>query len=91
MMVDEIFGPILAVYKYKNIQEVIDFVNSGDKPLAVYYFGDNNSVESKLLCANTESGSFTVNEFIVQVASTGMPFGGVGTAGYGRYQGIGSR
>ena len=63
-MKEEIFGPLLPVYTYKNIDEAIQFVNKLDKPLAVYYFGKNSFRNKNLMRVKEEtySGAFLVNE-----------------------------
>ena len=64
IMKEEIFGPLLPVYTYKNIDEAIEFVNSLDKPLAVYYFGKNSFSNKNLMRVKEETtaGAFLVNE-----------------------------
>ncbi len=85
-MQDEIFGPILPVFTYKNIQEVINFINDRDKPLALYYFGENNQHKEKIL-NETSSGAFCINECIMHYMNHTLPFGGVGNSGYGAIHG----
>lgn len=83
---EEIFGPIFPVYEFDNIEEVLNKVNSGDKPLALYYFSeDKNNIEYVL--KNTSSGGVTINDTIIHVASAYLPFGGVGSSGIGSYHG----
>jgi len=83
---EEIFGPIIYLCPYKNLNDVIDYINSKEKPLAMYYFG-NDSTNKKLLLSNTSSGAFLTNDTIVHYASEFLPFGGVGVSGYGAYHG----
>lgn len=86
IMVDELFGPILPVIEFEDIKEVIGYVNSKDKPLALYYFSeDANGIEYVL--KNTSAGGVTINDTIIHVASPYLPFGGVGTSGIGAYHG----
>jgi len=66
---------------------VINFVNDRDKPLAVYYFGRQNSRNSIRVRQETSSGGFVVNECMIQLLSHYQGFGGVGQSGYGRYGG----
>lgn len=83
---EEIFGPIFPVYEFDDLNIIIDKINNGDKPLALYYFSkDDNKVEKVL--RNTTSGGVTVNDTIIHVASTYLPFGGVGNSGIGSYHG----
>lgn len=86
VMIDEIFGPILPVLEFEKIDDVISFVNNREKPLALYYFSeDNNKIEYVL--RNTTSGGVTINDTIIHVANPHLPFGGVGTSGVGKYHG----
>lgn len=89
VMQEEIFGPILPIISYKDIQEVYDYMNDNEKPLAMYYFGavTNNPIKDKLE-KEMQAGMMTVNEPMVQAINHDLPFGGVGQAGYGAYHGI---
>lgn len=83
---EEIFGPILPVYEFEDITEVIEYVNSKERPLALYYFSeDKNKIETVL--SSTTSGGITINDTIIHVSSTHIPFGGVGNSGMGNYHG----
>ena len=83
---EEIFGPIFPVYEFNKLEEVMYKVNNGDKPLALYYFSeDKNKIEYVL--NNTSSGGVTINDTVIHVASTYLPFGGVGNSGIGFYHG----
>lgn len=83
---EEIFGPIFPVYEFNKLEEVMYKVNNGDKPLALYYFSeDKNKIEYVL--NNTSSGGVTINDTVIHVASTYLPFGGVGNSGIGSYHG----
>jgi len=86
IMREEIFGPVLPVLTYKNIDEAIDFVNARDRPLALYYFGTDAAEEAKIV-SNTVSGGVTVNDVMTHAFSETMPFGGVGASGMGAYHG----
>jgi len=87
-MKEEIFGPVLPIVPYKRIDDVINHINSKDKPLAIYYFGDTSNENCQLLREQTSSGGFVCNEVINQVGSHTLGFGGVGASGYGRYGGF---
>ena len=89
LMKEEIFGPILPVFTYKNIDEAITFIKKLDKPLAVYYFGKNSWGNPNLmkLKNETSSGAFLVNDMAVHFLNADTPFGGVGASGYGRCHG----
>ena len=84
VMQEEIFGPILPVLTFNNINEVIAQINAHPKPLAMYYFGTNN-VEQ--LLEQTSAGGVCVNETITHLLNPEMPFGGVGGSGFGAYHG----
>ena len=87
IMKEEIFGPLLPVLTYTNIEEAIDFVNQRDRPLALYYFGRDAEEEQKVI-TNTVSGGVTVNDCMTHAFAETMPFGGVGPSGTGAYHGI---
>lgn len=86
VMKDEIFGPILPVIEYDDTDEAIRFVNSRPKPLALYVFSNNRKLTNKILC-ETSSGNVCVNDAVIHVTSPYLPFGGVGTSGFGGYHG----
>lgn len=86
VMQDEIFGPLLPVKQYKQVDETIDYVNNHPRPLGLYYFGRDRDEEQKVL-SHTTSGGVTVNDVIMHVAQEDLPFGGVGPSGMGVYHG----
>ena len=86
VMQDEIFGPILPVKQYQDVNETLDYINDHDRPLGLYYFGQDKAEESKVL-THTTSGGVTVNDVIMHVAQEDLPFGGVGPSGMGSYHG----
>jgi coniferyl-aldehyde dehydrogenase len=86
VMQDEIFGPILPVMTYDSIDQAIDYVNDHDRPLGLYYFGNDKAEENKVL-ARTISGGVTVNDVLFHNAMEDLPFGGVGPSGMGNYHG----
>ncbi|EGR30464.1 hypothetical protein IMG5_131480 [Ichthyophthirius multifiliis] len=85
-MKDEIFGPILPIFSYKNFDEVINFINSKDKPLALYYYGENK-IHKQRLIEQTSSGALSFNESVMHYINHTLPFGGVGNSGYGKIHG----
>lgn len=87
VMQEEIFGPILPIKSYQEVDETIDYVNSHDRPLGLYYFGKDRREETDVL-EKTTSGGVTVNDVIMHVAQENLPFGGVGPSGMGAYHGI---
>ncbi|MNI03609.1 Aldehyde dehydrogenase [compost metagenome] len=86
VMEEEIFGPILPVLEYDDLSHVIDKVNARPKPLALYLFTENKSIENKVLESVTFGGG-CVNDTILHLASPYLPFGGVGSSGMGSYHG----
>lgn len=84
---EEIFGPILPILPYRDIDDAIAYVNARPRPLALYYFGDNDADGRKVL-DRTTSGNVTVNGTIMHVGQDDLPFGGVGASGMGQYHGI---
>ena len=86
IMHEEIFGPILPILQYTTLDEVIDFINSREKPLALYYFG-NKRKDIKKVLRQTSSGGSCINDVVSHVANSHLPFGGVGNSGTGRYHG----
>ena len=85
IMQEEIFGPIFPIVTFSETEEAIDFVNKREKPLALYYFGDNKT--AKHLLRHTSSGGACVNDTIMHIANENSPFGGVGNSGLGCYHG----
>ncbi len=86
VMQDEIFGPILPVMTYETIDQAIDYVNAHDRPLGLYYFGQDKAEEQQVL-SRTISGGVTVNDVLFHNAMEDLPFGGVGPSGMGNYHG----
>lgn len=86
LMTEEIFGPILPIIEYEDIEEVIDFITDRPKPLALYLFTKNERIEQKV----TETISFgggCINDTLMHIATPYLPFGGVGESGIGTYHG----
>ena len=86
VMQEEIFGPVLPVKTYRGTESAIDYVNSRERPLALYWFGSDEAEKEKVL-THTTSGGATVNDVIFHVAQEELPFGGVGPSGMGSYHG----
>ncbi|MEC4816006.1 MAG: aldehyde dehydrogenase [Scytonema sp. PMC 1069.18] len=86
LMQEEIFGPILPTVEYTDIEEAIDLINSKPKPLALYLFSNNKNLQRKVL-EQTSSGGVCINDTIVHLGVTSLPFGGVGDSGIGQYHG----
>jgi len=87
IMQEEIFGPILPVLTYDNIEDVLAEVNARDKPLALYVFSRRAEFVDTVL-SRTSSGGATVNDVIQHCAEPKLPFGGVGPSGMGVYHGL---
>ncbi|GAB6968453.1 coniferyl aldehyde dehydrogenase [Komagataeibacter kakiaceti JCM 25156] len=86
VMQEEIFGPVLPVLTYRNLDEAIAFINARPRPLALYYFGDNR-IERDRVLKNTVSGNVTINGTLMHYVQDDLPFGGVGDSGIGAYHG----
>ena len=86
VMQEEIFGPILPVMTYDSIDQAIDYVNAHDRPLGLYYFGQDKAEEQQVL-SRTISGGVTVNDVLFHNAMEDLPFGGTGPSGMGNYHG----
>jgi coniferyl-aldehyde dehydrogenase len=86
LMQEEIFGPILPVLGYRDEKEPLAFINRGDRPLALYWFGRNNRVRDEVL-TKTVSGGVTINDCLFHFTQVNQPMGGVGASGSGAYHG----
>lgn len=86
VMQEEIFGPILPILEYSNLEEAIAAINDRPKPLALYLFSTNKRTQEYVLKA-TSSGGVCLNDTIMHLSSHELPFGGVGDSGMGRYNG----
>ena len=86
IMREEIFGPVLPIKTYSDVSETVDYINSKDRPLGLYYFGED-SKEKDYVLNNTTSGGVTVNDVISHIQMEDLPFGGVGPSGMGSYHG----
>ncbi len=87
VMQDEIFGPVLPVKRYRDIDETVEYINHRPRPLGLYYFGTDDTEQQRVL-AHTTSGGVTVNDVVMHVAQEDLPFGGVGPSGMGSYHGL---
>jgi coniferyl-aldehyde dehydrogenase len=86
-MQDEIFGAVLNIKTYHELDPVLDFINARERPLALYYFG-NDKVEMQRVLDETISGGVSVNNVAMHVACDDLPFGGIGHSGTGNYRGF---
>jgi len=86
VMREEIFGPVMPVKTYDQVDETVDYINGKARPLGLYYFGDDSAEENQVL-NHTTSGGVTVNDVIMHISQEDLPFGGVGPSGMGSYHG----
>ena len=83
VMTEEIFGPIFPIMTFSEISGVEEFITSREKPLALYYFGKEASGWDVI--SSTSSGGACINDTIMHIANSCLPFGGVGNSGMGNY------
>ncbi|MEW6554459.1 MAG: aldehyde dehydrogenase [Actinomycetota bacterium] len=86
VMCEEIFGPILPVISYHELDEAIGLVNSRPKPLALYFFSNDKRKQRRVL-RDTSAGGVCINTTMLQESTQTLPFGGVGNSGMGAYHG----
>ncbi len=86
LMADEIFGPILPILEYDQLDEAIAFVNARPKPLALYLFSHNQTVQQRVI-QEISYGGGCLNDIIMHLGNPELPFGGVGPSGLGSYHG----
>jgi coniferyl-aldehyde dehydrogenase len=87
VMQEEIFGPVLPVIPYKKLEDAIDEINDGERPLGLYVFSDDIAAANEII-DNTNSGGAAINCAAMQGALPSMGFGGSGNSGMGRHHGI---
>ncbi|MBP8082920.1 MAG: aldehyde dehydrogenase [Spirochaetes bacterium] len=87
VMKEEIFGPLLPVINYSDVDSVLDIIRNRPKPLALYLFSKDKRLERKIM-SSVSFGSGAVNDTIINAGSAYIPFGGVGSSGMGSYHGI---
>ena len=87
IMQEEIFGPVLPVVTYRELDQAIAFVSARPRPLALYYFGSSATNRTRVL-TRTTSGGVTINGTLMHYVQDDLPFGGVGASGFGAYHGI---
>jgi coniferyl-aldehyde dehydrogenase len=86
IMREEIFGPVLPVKTYRDLDQAIDYVNGHPRPLALYYFGSDTDKRDGVL-RKTVSGGVSVNATLFHFVAENLPFGGIGPSGIGAYHG----
>lgn len=86
IMKDEIFGPILPILTYENIEDAVLTIRNNPNPLSLYYFGNNRKAE-KIFTEQIAFGGGCINNTLVHLANEALPFGGVGNSGCSNYHG----
>lgn len=86
VMQEEIFGPVLPVIEVSSVTEAINFIKRRPKPLAAYLFSEKSAMQQKMI-DEISAGSLCINDTMMFMANPGLPFGGVGVSGMGRYHG----
>src|SRR5699024_2638446 len=84
IMQEEIFGTVLPVVSYGNLNEAIQYINDRPHPLALYFFGYDRDQQRQVI-DNTLSGGMCINDSLMHVAQDDLPFGGIGDSGMGHY------
>tara|TARA_B110001469_G_scaffold28996_1_gene29546 strand:- start:138 stop:1562 length:1425 start_codon:yes stop_codon:yes gene_type:complete len=87
IMQEEVFGPLLPIMAYRHIDDVLGYINSKNKPLALYLFSNDEPLQNKVI-NKTQSGGVCLNDAALHVGQHDMPFGGAGESGMGQYHGI---
>ncbi len=86
VMSEEIFGPVLPIVPYDSLAEALAYINRHERPLALYWFGEDAAAQAQVL-AGTIAGGVSINDTLLHIAQEGLPFGGVGASGQGHYHG----
>jgi coniferyl-aldehyde dehydrogenase len=86
VMNEEIFGPVLPIIPYDTLVEALAYINRRERPLALYWFGQNSAARDQVL-AGTIAGGVSINDTLLHIAQEELPFGGVGASGQGHYHG----
>ena len=86
LMREEVFGPVLPIVSYRSLSAAIGYVNARPRPLALYYFDDDQR-RIDMVVASTTSGGVCINDTVLQLGQHNLPFGGVGPSGMGHYHG----
>lgn len=87
VMQQEIFGPILPIVGYDNIEQALDYINQRPRPLALYLMSEQTALQQRVM-QHTHAGALSINETLMHVAVDDAPFGGVGASGMGHYHGV---
>lgn len=89
IMQEEIFGPVMPILTFSNLEEILELLAHKDKPLAFYYFS-RDSKKAKRVLASSFYGGGCINDVIMHLTNDNLPFGGVGKSGMGSYHGLAS-
>ncbi len=87
LLKEEVFGPLVAVNEYMDLEEVIGYINEGEKPLALYFFSKSKA-NMQTVESRTSSGTLVHNDCVLQFAHPSLPFGGVNNSGFGKSHGL---
>jgi len=87
LMQHEIFGPVLPIATYRDIDDAVAQVNARERPLGLYYFGPDEGERRRVL-DRTVSGGVTLDDVVMHVSVDDLPFGGIGASGMGAYHGV---
>jgi aldehyde dehydrogenase (NAD+) len=85
-MRDEIFGPILPVIEYETAEELLAIIRENPKPLALYIFSESSAFQRRII-QEVPFGGGCINDTLMHVGTSRLPFGGVGPSGIGSYHG----
>ena len=86
LMQEEIFGPILPILTYREVNQAVEFIRSKDKPLALYLFTQDKALKEYII-KNLSFGGAAINDTLIHQSNYNLPFGGVGASGMGQYHG----
>lgn len=86
IMSEEIFGPVLPILTYSDLDQALEFIRNRPKPLALYLFSQDPSIKERVI-KGTSAGSTCINNVVAHLGHHGLPFGGVGASGQGAYHG----
>ncbi|MDN5202647.1 aldehyde dehydrogenase [Fulvivirgaceae bacterium BMA10] len=89
IMREEIFGPVLPIIEFTEFNRIIDQINQRPEPLALYYFSNNPQKQNRII-QEVSFGGGCINDTLVHLGNTHLPFGGVGNSGMGAYHGLNS-
>jgi acyl-CoA reductase-like NAD-dependent aldehyde dehydrogenase len=86
LMNDEIFGPLLPIIPYQNLEEAVQFVQNKPNPLALYIFSSDKTFQQAIR-DQVQAGGVTINDTLMHFTNSSLPFGGIGASGFGNYHG----